>query len=191
MSFRTVFLPVLVIIMAVVAGGCGSPAPDEMFAQAQAAHDRAQRTVDSLGRKADTQALFTPVAAAYEQVAADHPSSMQAEHALFKAAELYAGYLQDVPRAIDMYKRFVDGFPASAKAPTALFMVGYLYNNHLGITDSAAAAYTKFLSLYPQNELATSAQFELQTLGKNPEDLLPPPAGTHTVTVAPRNPSSR
>jgi predicted TPR repeat methyltransferase len=61
-------------------------------------------------------------------------------------------------------------------------MVGYLYNNQLGMTDSAEAAYRKFLSLYPQNELATSAQFELETLGKDPQELLPPPEQRKVVT---------
>jgi len=172
MMSRTVLLMSLLIIAAGIMGGCGSPNADEMLAQAQAAHDQAQRAADSLGRNADAQALFGPVAAAYERVAFEHPSSLPAEQALFKAAELHAGYLQNVPRAIEMYKRFADSFPMSAKAPTALFMVGYLYNNHLGMTDSAAVAYKRFLQQYPQNELATSAQFELETLGKKPEELL-------------------
>jgi outer membrane protein assembly factor BamD (BamD/ComL family) len=173
MMSRMALLTGVLIIAAGIFGGCGSPNADEMLAQAQVAHDQAQRAADSLGRSADTQALFAPVAAAYERVAFEHPSSLPAEQALFKAAELHAGYLQNVPRAIEMYKRFVDSFPMSAKAPTALFMVGYLYNNHLGMSDSAAVAYKQFLQQYPQNELATSAQFELETLGKNPEELLP------------------
>jgi outer membrane protein assembly factor BamD (BamD/ComL family) len=177
MMVRRVHVMTLVLIVAVMVGGCSTPTADEMYAEAQAAHDAAQKVADSLGRKADFAALFTPVAAAYERVASEHPSSLPAEQALFKAAELHAGYLKNVPRAIEMYKRFVDSFPMSTKAPTALFMVGYLYNNHLGLSDSAAVAYRKFLRLYPQNELATSAQFEMETLGKKPEDLLPTQPG--------------
>jgi len=182
MVLRTVILPAMVMMVALVVSGCGAPPADEMYARAQEAHDGAQRTLDSLGRNADVHALFTPVASAYEQVATEYPSSLQAEQSLFKAAELYAGYLQNVPKAIEVYKRFGEGFPASTKAPTALFMVGYLYNNQLGMTDSAEVAYRKFLSLYPQNELATSAQFELETLGQDPQELLPPPTERNVVT---------
>lgn len=183
MIVRTVLVVTMMAMAAAMVGGCGTPTADEMFAQAQAAHDAAQKAADSLGRKADFAALFTPVAAAYERVAFEHPSSLPAEQALFKAAELHAGYLQNVPRAIEMYKRFVDTFPMSAKAPTALFMVGYLYNNQLGRSDSAAVAYKKFLRLYPQNELATSAQFELETLGKKPEELLPAQPGKNAAAA--------
>jgi tetratricopeptide (TPR) repeat protein len=186
---RPVQVFAFLVMVAVVAGGCNTPTADELLARAQTAHDKAQRAADSLGRKADARALFAPVAEAYERVAFEHPTSLPAEQALFKAAELHAGYLQDVPRAIEMYKRFVDNFPMSAKAPTALFMVGYLYNNQLGITDSAAAAYKKFLKLYPQNELATSAQFELETLGKRPEELLPAQPGQNAAAESPKNAS--
>lgn len=189
MTSRTMVSMIFLIIAAVVVGGCSTPNADELFAQAQAAHDAAQRAADSLGRKADVRALFGPVAAAYERVASEHPTSLPAEQALFKAAELHAGYLQDVPRAIEMYKKFVDTFPMSAKAPTALFMVGYLYNNNLGMTDSAAVAYKRFLQQYPQNELATSAQFELETLGKKPEDLLKAPPDQQAASAPSRKPS--
>lgn len=186
MMSRMALLTGVLIIAAGIFNGCSSPNADEMLAQAQVAHDQAQRAADSLGRSADAQALFAPVAAAYERVAFEHPSSLPAEQALFKAAELHAGYLQNVPRAIEMYKRFVDSFPMSAKAPTALFMVGYLYNNHLGMTDSAAVAYRQFLQQYPQNELATSAQFELETLGRKPEELLPVQPDPQAASAPPR-----
>lgn len=153
--------------------GCSTPSADELYATAQNAHTEAQQVLDSLKRKADPVALFTPVVAAYEQVAAEFPKSDEAEHSLFKAAELRASYLQDVRGAVGLYARHAETFPASNRAPTALFMVGYLYNNHLLMADSAGAAYRKFLALYPQHELATSAQFELESLGKQPEELIP------------------
>ena len=178
-------------LLAIMVIGCGGKSAEEQFAQAQAGFDQAQHMVDSLKRQADPVALFTPVVQAYEQLAADHPRSDQAEQALFKAAELRTQYLGDVAGAVALYKRHAEAFPAAAKAPTALFMVGYLYNNSLLKPDSAEIAYKKFLELYPQSELVTSAQYELQTMGKKPEDLIPNPvipvdttAPPHKKTVA-------
>lgn len=173
-------------LLAILVVGCKGKSAEEQFAAAQARFDEAQHVVDSLKRKADPVALFTPVAEAYEQVAADHPRSEQAEQALFRAAELRSQYLGDVPGALSLYRRYAEDFPATTKAPTAQFMVGYLYNNGLLKPDSAEIAYKKFLELYPQSELATSAQYELQTIGKKPEDLIPNPVIPVDSTAPPR-----
>ena len=76
MMARTVLMMTMMVVVAAMVGGCGTPTADEMYAQAQATHDAAQKAADSLGRKADFAALFTPVAAAYERVAFEHPSSL-------------------------------------------------------------------------------------------------------------------
>lgn len=173
-------------MLALLVVGCGGKSADEQFAAAQARFDEAQHVVDSLKRKADPVELFKPVAEAFEQVAADHPRSVQAEQALFRAAELRSQYLGDVQGALALYKRYAEDFPAASKAPTALFMVGYLYNNGLLKPDSAEIAYKKFLELYPQSELATSAQYELQTIGKTPEELIPDPVIPVDSTAPPK-----
>jgi hypothetical protein len=170
-------------MLAAVVAGCTGPSAEQLLSQAQSKHTDAQHILDSLKRKADPVELFTPVVAAYEQVAEKYPKSEQTEQALFKAAELRTQYLNDVPGAVALYRRYAEAFPAAAKAPTALFMVGYLYNNSLLKPDSAAIAYTHFLELYPQNELATSAQFELQTIGKKPEDLIPEPVPSKVTST--------
>ena len=186
MTLRTTAVPALAGLLAVLLLGCGGKSAEEQFALAQARFDEAQHMVDSLKRKADPVALFTPVAQAYEQVAADHPRSEQAEQALFRAAELRSQYLSDIPGAVALYKRYAETFPAAAKAPTALFMVGYLYNNSLLKPDSAEIAYKKFLEQYPQSELVTSAQYELQTIGKKPEDMIPNPVIPVDSTAPPK-----
>lgn len=173
-------------LLAILAVGCGGKSAEEQFAAAQSKFDEAQHVVDSLKRQADPIALFTPVAEAYERVAADHPRSEQAEQALFRAAELRSQYLGDAAGALSHYRQYAEDFPAASKAPTALFMVGYLYNNSLFKSDSAVAAYKKFLELYPHSELVTSAQYELQTIGKRPEDLIPNPVIPVDTTEPPK-----
>jgi TolA-binding protein len=175
MTLKTSAALTMAVLFAIMVAGCGGKSAEEEMATAQASFDQARQAVDSLQRKADLVALFTPVVQAYELVAADHPKSEQAEQALFRAAELRSQYLNDIPGAVALYKRHAEHFPAAPKAPTALFMVGYLYNNVLLKPDSAEFVYKKFLELYPQSELATSAQYELQTIGKTPEELIPNP----------------
>ena len=165
-------LVALLIILLSIAG-CSKQSPEQLMQQAQTAQQQAQRTVDSLGRKADVPALFQPVMAAYEEVVSDHPSSPEAEQALFRLADLRLNVMREPQKSIETFKRYVDLYPAGSKAPTALFMVGYIYNNEMNNLDSAAAAYRRFLQLFPEDELATSAQFELNNLGKKPEDLFP------------------
>lgn len=192
MTLKTSAALALAGLAAIIVAGCGGKSAEEQFAMAQASFETARHTADSLQRKADPVALFTPVAQAYELVAADHPKSEQAEQALFKAAELRSQYLNDIPGAVALYKEHVERFPAAPKAPTALFMVGYLYNNVLLKPDSAEIVYKKFLELYPQSELATSAQYELQTIGRSPEDLIPNPIiPADTTTVQKKKPVAK
>jgi outer membrane protein assembly factor BamD (BamD/ComL family) len=158
--------------------GCNKQSPEQLMQQAQAAQQQVQRTADSLGRKADVPALFAPVLGAYEKVVNDHPSSPEAEQALFRLAELRMNVMREPQKSVESFKRYVELYPAGAKAPTAMFMVGYIYNNEMNNLDSAAAAYRRFLQLFPEDELATSAQFELNNLGTKPGDLFPPEAAS-------------
>lgn len=167
-------LVALLMFLLLCIPGCNKQSPNQLMLHAQAVQQQAQRTVDSLGRKADVPALFAPVLAAYEEVVNDHPTSPEAEQALFRLGDLRMNVMRDPQKAVDNFKRYVELYPAGAKAPTAMFMVGYIYNNEMNNLDSAAAAYHRFLQLFPEDELATSAQFELNNLGKKPEDLFPP-----------------
>jgi outer membrane protein assembly factor BamD (BamD/ComL family) len=192
MTLKTFAALAMAGVVATLVAGCGGRSAEEEMAAAQASHDQARHVVDSLQRKADLVALFTPVVQAYERVAADHPKSEQAEQALFTAAEIRSQYLNDIPGAVAHYKEFAERFPAAGKAQTALFLVGYLYNNALLKPDSAEIAYKKFLELYPQGELATSAQYELQTIGKKPEDLIPNPViPVDTSVVQKKKPAAK
>jgi outer membrane protein assembly factor BamD (BamD/ComL family) len=154
--------------------GCSKKTAPESFQQAQETQQRVQNIIDSLGAKANVSELFGPVVEEYEQVVRAHPTSPEAEQALFKVAELHAGVLNHPEKAIETFKRYSVAFPSGPKTQTAMFMIGYIYNNNLNMLDSAKAAYMRFLERFPESELATSAQYELNTLGKKPEELLNP-----------------
>ena len=160
-------------VAVLVCAGCSKKSATEQMQSAMESHQRAQYAADSLGIKANLPELFSPVIADYEKVVADHPSSPEAEQALFKIAELHAGVLKEPARAVDDFRRYATAFPSGPKAQTAMFMIGYIYNNELNMIDSAGAAYLRFLERFPESELATSAQYELNTLGKKPEELIP------------------
>ncbi len=183
---------VALLIVLLFIPGCSKQTPEQLMQQAQTAQQQAQRTVDSLGRKADVPALFAPVLAAYEEVVNDHASSPEAEQALFRLAELRMNVMNEPQKSIDSFKQYVERYPAGSKAPTASFMVGYIYNNEMNNMDSAAAAYRRFLQLFPEDELATSAQFELNNLGKKPEDLFPPEVASGAAAGgAPKAPAKK
>jgi outer membrane protein assembly factor BamD (BamD/ComL family) len=154
--------------------GCSKKSAPELMQLAQETHQRAQFTADSLGMKANVQELFGPVIQKYEEVVKEHPTTPEAEQSLFKIAELHAGVLKDPVKAVDDFRRYATSFPSGVKTQTAMFMIGYIYNNELNMIDSAGVAYRRFLERFPESELATSAQYELNTLGKRPEEMLPP-----------------
>jgi TolA-binding protein len=176
-------IALLIILLSLA--GCSKQTPEQLMQQAQTAQQQAQRTVDSLGRKADVPALFAPVMAAYEEVVNDYPSAPEAEQALFRLADLRMNVMREPQKSVDSFKQYVERYPAGSKAPTAMFMVGYIYNNEMNNIDSAAAAYRRFLQLFPEDELATSAQFELNNLGKKPEDLFPPEVASGAAVGGP------
>lgn len=165
---------VLFVCATLMFAGCNRKTAPELFQQALERQQRAQHAADSLGSKADLADLFAPAVREYENVVNEHPASPEAEQALFKVAELQAGLLNNPHKAIDAFRRYAAAFPSGPKAQTAMFMIGYIYNNNLNMLDSASAAYKRFLERFPESELTTSAQYELNTLGKKPEELLPP-----------------
>ncbi len=165
--------------------GCSTKTAPELLQQAQETQQRAQHMIDSLGTKADVHEVFAPVISEYEKVFEEHPGSPEAEQALFKVAELQAGVMNNPEKAVDAFRRYVTAFPSTPKAQTAMFMIGYIYNNNLNMLDSAKAAYQRFLERFPDAELATSAQYELNTLGKKPEELLPPAPAKPQVATKP------
>ncbi|RCK75123.1 MAG: hypothetical protein IGBAC_1259 [Ignavibacteriae bacterium] len=109
-----------------------------------------------------------------KQFVKEFPKSEKAPDAQFYIASIYNNDLHEFENAIEEYRNFVEMFPEHSNAPKALFLIGFIYNNQLHQLDKAKSAYEEFLNKYPDHELTQSAQIEIQTLGKNPEELIPP-----------------
>ena len=110
---------------------------------------------------------------AEEAFVAKYPNHPDVPNLLIEAAEIYATYFGDVPKAVQLL-RIVDlrFRQKSAYAPRALFYEAFLYENMLSDTATARERYEAFLRYYPDHELAQEARLSLQNLGKSPEQLL-------------------
>jgi TolA-binding protein len=136
---------------------------------------RTAETTYTEGNLAESQKNYQHAAELFESVVSEYSSSALAESSLVKLSILYNTELKDPRKTLGAYQRCYAMFPASRQAPTMLFLTGFVYNNDLHLLDSARLVYETFLAKYPKHELASSAQFELQTLGKEPGDILPAP----------------
>ena len=149
------FLTVFVFIIS----SCSRLSEDELFERAETAHQ--QKNVQEAMEK-------------LQELLERFPKGKHAETAQFLIARMYNDDLHDYQKAIAAYHKYRDLFPVSVRASTALFSIGFIYNNDLHQYDSAKTSYEQFLALYPKHEMAPSARFELETLGKNPEELFKP-----------------
>lgn len=73
--------------------------------------------------------------------------------------------------AIDNFKNIVSHYPQGKRAAEASFMLGFINANDIKDLDSAKKYYEEFIKKYPKHELADDAQYELETLGKDINDL--------------------
>ena len=62
-------------------------------------------------------------------------------------------------------------YPEGEKSAKSMFMIGFIYANHTKNLDKAKEYYNKFIEKYPEHELASSAKYELDTLGKDINEL--------------------
>jgi tetratricopeptide (TPR) repeat protein len=163
--------------------GCSRPPAAEVLKRAQDDEEYARRTLDSLQALKvtdSTRAMLRPAAhfkevlAAYTKLVDDYASAPEAEVALFRRAGIRNNFTKEHDLAVQDYALYARRYPDNEKTPLVMFLVGYIYNNELHQIDSASAAYKRFLEKFPDNEMAPSAQFELSTLGKSPDELLPP-----------------
>jgi outer membrane protein assembly factor BamD (BamD/ComL family) len=162
------------VALIVVLTGCSKPTAEESLKKAKAAYEHARIKADSLGGKADNARVYEESVELYSSVADSYPDAPEGGEALFMLATIRNNHTKEYAKAIESYRLYAQRFPQGERAPISLFLMGYLYNNELRQFDSAGAVYRRFLAQFPNHELALSAQFELQTLGKAPEDLLPP-----------------
>lgn len=124
------------------------------------------------GKAAQAQRNFQLSIDRYQSVVDQFPKSAYAETSQYVTAIIYNNDLHDARKAISAYRKFYDVFPSSPEAANALFLVGFLYNNEVKNIDSARIAYELFLQKYPSHSLAVSAKFELETLGRDPTQVL-------------------
>ena len=124
------------------------------------------------GKIAQSKQNYQLAVERYQAVVEQYPASAYAETSQYYVAIVYNNDLHDTRKAIEAYQKFYDTFQTSNEAPNALFLIGFLYNNELKNIDSARMAYESFLQKYPSHTLAVSAKFELETLGKDPTQVL-------------------
>ena len=73
--------------------------------------------------------------------------------------------------AIKNFKKIIEFYGNGEHAAKAIFMVGFINANHIKDFAEAKKYYTMFIEKYPQHELKKDAEFELQTLGKDINEL--------------------
>lgn len=73
--------------------------------------------------------------------------------------------------AIQNFKAITEHYPQGERAAEAAFMLGFINANDLKKLDEAKKYYTEFIEKYPDHELADDAQYELETLGKDINEL--------------------
>lgn len=73
--------------------------------------------------------------------------------------------------SIQNFKNLVENYPNGEKSANAMFMLGFISANHLQKFDDAKNYYNKFMEKYPDHELVSSAKYELETLGKDINEL--------------------
>jgi TolA-binding protein len=86
-----------------------------------------------------------------------------------KAKEAYTVMKFDV--AIHNFKELVQYYPDGEHSAEAMFMLGFIYANDLKQFDLAKEYYGQFVKKYPNHDLADDAKYELETLGKDINDL--------------------
>lgn len=109
------------------------------------------------------------LARAEEAFAQKYPSYIKTPDLLIEAATLYAHYLADPRKAIQLLER-ID--PKAESYPEALFYAAFIYENQLADTAKARFLYERFLRLYPNHRLAEQVRGAIETLGKSPEEIL-------------------
>jgi len=78
---------------------------------------------------------------------------------------------ENYQEALTNFKNIVEEYPESEFTAKAMFMVGFINANHVENFEEAKEYYEMFISKYPDHELAASAKYELDTLGKDIEEL--------------------
>lgn len=97
-------------------------------------------------------------------------SSKLSEEEYYNAAkDAYAK--ENYTQAVENFKNLVNHYPEGKRSAETLFMLGFINANDIKNLPEAEKYYKEFIAKYPQHELADDAQYELNTLGKDINDL--------------------
>lgn len=149
----------LLLVVLFIFSSCGRMSEQELWTAAQQNYE---------------QQKFKEAIDSYRHIVEKFSESQNADSAQLLIAAIYNNELQDFHAALAEYRRFTELYPTDPKVPKAMFLIGFIYNNQLHNIDSAKLAYEAFLAKFPIDELAASAQMEIQTLGKDPSELIQP-----------------
>ena len=73
--------------------------------------------------------------------------------------------------AIENFKIIIEKYPEGKTTAKATFMIGFINANSLENLEEAEKYYTLFVEKYPDHDLADDAKYELNTLGKDINEL--------------------
>jgi len=73
--------------------------------------------------------------------------------------------------SIKNFTSLIEEYPKGENTPNTIFMIGFINANHLEKYDEAKKYYSMFMEKYPEHELVSSAKYELETLGKDINEL--------------------
>jgi TolA-binding protein len=74
-------------------------------------------------------------------------------------------------KAIENFNQVLENYPDGENAANSTFMIGFIYANNLENYEQAKTYYTRFIEKFPDHELVASARYELETLGKDVNEL--------------------
>jgi outer membrane protein assembly factor BamD (BamD/ComL family) len=103
-----------------------------------------------------------------------------------KAQEAYGK--QNFDSTLINFNAIAEHYPNGEHHAEALFMLGFIYANDLKKFEEAKKYYSDFTTKYPDHELADDAQYEIETLGKDINELpIFQNADADSITETPAN----
>jgi TolA-binding protein len=103
--------------------------------------------------------MYGMAAEKYEQFYYAHPDHPKAEQSLYKAAFLYAYFLMDPSRAVELFVRITVLYPDSSTCLKAHEHLAEIFGSHLKSYSRAVAQYDKLIKLHKRREEDLSALY--------------------------------
>jgi N-acetylmuramoyl-L-alanine amidase len=178
-SARTTFAAAVLAVGLVSAGEAAKPA-GALFADAQEAEKRLQKSASRLKKKPE----WTKVALMYRRVVVEYPQSGYSDDSLYFEAELYLEIdrrFRDeaaLSRALDSYLQLAEGYPSSKWARRARLNRGKIFLERLSDRKSASAELRKVAGDWPGTTEASEARRILDDMTEPRRAAAPSPPET-------------